>query len=257
MDLSIIIVSWNVRDLLEKCIKSIYLHTKDLNFEVFVVDNASTDNSAEMIKKEFPQVKLIVNKENAGFGKANNQAYELASGKYVLFLNDDTEIFDNIFLALIHKYERLEVDHDKVGMLGCKLLNADKSIQKSVRKNPSLRDQIILLTKLHNVFPDLLKDYWQLDFDYAKEQEVEQIMGSFMLSKKEIIDEVGSFDENFFVWYEEVDIERRMQKAGYKIFYTPVVECMHVGGVSFNQLMAVKKQLNYNKSMLYYFKKHH
>ncbi len=250
MDLSIITVSWNNKDYIKKNLTSLYKHTQDLEFEVFVSDNGSTDGTVEMVKKEFPQVQVIENKANIGFGSANNRGYTKAKGKYILFLNDDTEINSNIFKKLIDNYPQ------DAGMVGCKLLNIDGSLQDSIRRYPSLKDQLIILTKTHNFFPGLIKKYLAKDFDYNKQQECDQVMGAFMLSPKKVLDEVGVFDETFFNWYEEVDLQKRIKDAGYKIMYTPMAEITHVKGASFGKVMALKNQSVLNHSMRYYFRKH-
>lgn len=255
MELSIIIVSWNVKPLLRNCLASIYKYTKDLDFEVFVVDNNSHDGSADMVAKNFTEVKLIRNKRNNGFGKANNQAFNNAQGRYVLFLNDDTEIHDNIFKKLIDKYNRLS--SSDIGMIGCRLLNPDGSQQESVRSYPTVFDQTIILLKLHRIFPWLVNGYRQKNFDYDKEQMVEQVMGAFMLVPRAILDEQGSFDEGFFAWFEEVDMQKRFNDAGYSVLYTPAVSCVHVKGASFGQLRRPKAQQMFNRSMRLYFRKHH
>lgn len=254
MQLSIIIVSWNVREHLQRCLASVYQYTRDISFEVFVVDNASTDGSADMVATEFPQVKLTRNTTNRGFGAANNQAFQQAIGKYVLFLNDDTEIKDNIFYTLVQKYEQTT---ERVGMMGCRLLNSDGSLQPSVRRFPTWRDQSVILLKLHHIWPHLIERYSCAQFDYTNEQTVDQVMGAFMLSPRILLQQLGAFDEGFFVWFEEVDLQRRIQQLGYSVLYTPVVSCIHVKGQSFVQLRRPKAQGMFNRSMRYYFKKHH
>lgn len=253
MKLSIIIVSWNVKELLNACLISIFRYLKDFEYEVIVVDNDSNDGTLDMIKTNYPQVNLLANKKNIGFGAANNLAMKMAKGEYILFLNDDTKFINSNFSKLFNYFE----EDNKLGMLGCKLLNPDKSIQKSVRRFPTLLDQIVIMTKLHNFFPKLISKYLWENFDYNKKQEVDQVMGSFMLTKNEILGKVGSFDKRFFLWFEEVDLEKRIKKAGYKILYTPEFEIVHHKESSFIQLNRLKAQLNFNKSLLKYFIKHH
>lgn len=255
MELSIVIVSWNVRPLLQTCLTSIYKYTKGLSFEVFVVDNASHDGSAEMVAERYPEVHLIRNKRNLGFGKANNQAFVKARGRYILFLNDDTEITSNIFKKLIDKYDQL--DDTSIGMMGCRLVNTDGSQQESVRAFPTIFDQTAILLKLHHLFPWLIGGYRQTQFDYNQEQTVDQVMGAFMLMPRAVLDEQGVFDEGFFAWFEEVDLQKRLHNAGYAILYTPVVSCIHIKGASFDQLRRPKAQRMFNRSMRLYFRKHH
>ena len=146
MDLSIIIVSWNVKELLKKCLLSIYDKTQNLEFEVFVVDNASKDATALMVATQFAQVNLIASNENLGFAKANNLAIEQAQGKYVLFLNPDTELTDNSLKVM---FDLMEQD-EKIALSTCQLIYPDGTLQKNVKNNPGLCDQIIILLKLHH-----------------------------------------------------------------------------------------------------------
>lgn len=257
MQLSIIIVSWNVKDYLQQCLQSIYQYTHDISFEVIVVDNASSDGSADMVAQQFPQVHLICNAANRGFGYANNQGYKIATGEYVLFLNDDTAIHDNIFPTLIQRFKDYHDSREKIGMLGCKLLNPDGTQQDSVRKFPTVLGQTAILLKLHHSFPRLIASYMQTDFNYEHEQRVDQIMGAFMLAPRAVLEQVGIFDEQFFNWFEEVDLQKRITQAGYDILYTPSVSCTHIKGPSFAQLRKPMAQKIFNASMRYYFRKHH
>ncbi len=254
MTLSIIIVNWNTRQLLDECLASIYRETKDIDFEVFIVDNNSSDHSAKMVKEKYPQTRLIENKENRGFAAANNQAIKLAGGEYILILNPDTIILNN---ALTKAVKILEAKPD-AGILGARTYNKDMSQQKTVRKNPTLATQLIFPRKMKQLFPNwkALKNYYQDDFNYTAEDFVEQIQGSFMLIKKEVFDKIGLLDEKFFVWFEEIDFCKRTRTAGYKILYSPEVEIIHYGGESFSQVPTIKKQRMYSQSLLYYFWKH-
>lgn len=256
MDLSIIIVSYNGKQHLLKCLDSIFKFTSGINFEVIVVDNASQDGSADLVRKDFPQVKLYGLQNNLGFGKANNLGFKAASGEYILFLNDDTEIRANIFPGLIKHFGQAALNQH-IGMLGCKLIYPDGKLQESVRRFPTWKDQLIVLTKLHNFFPNLVANYLCKDFDYNREQEVEQVMGSFMLSEKKILNQVGVFDPKFFCWFEEVDLQKRIIAAGFKIIYTPIASCIHLKGQTFGKNLALKNQLILNHSMRHYFFKHH
>lgn len=257
IDLSIIIVSWNVRNLLRTCLTSLFLQMRDMRFEVIVVDNASADGSADMVAKEFPQAILIHNQRNRGFGAANNQALAQARGKYIVFLNDDTEIHGNIFYSLISQYQDFVTHGRKVGLIGCQLRNPDGSIQPSVRAFPTLFDQTVILLKLHHILSGLISGYTQKKFDFKREQTVDQVMGACMFTTRAVINHVGKFDEEFFAWFEEVDLQRRMRQAGYEVVYTPSVHCTHVKGASFTQLRKPKAQRMFNRSMRYYFRKHH
>lgn len=254
MQLSIIIVSWNVKPLLQRCLQSIYQYTNSLTFEIFVVDNASTDGSADMVTQHFPKVKLIRNPINKGFGAANNQALQQATGEQILFLNDDTEISDNIFKIL---YDKMQSLPKTIGMIGCQLRNSNGSVQASVRSFPTVWDQSVILLKLHHLWPSLIKQYVCSTFDYSREQTVDQVMGAFMWTRADIMKQIHGFDERYFVWFEEVDMQKKLHNLGYNILYTPLVHCRHVKGQSFKQVRKPNAQAMFNRSMRYYFRKHH
>ncbi|MFA6533946.1 MAG: glycosyltransferase family 2 protein [Patescibacteria group bacterium] len=254
MDLSIIIVNWNTKQLLSQCLASIYQNTNrtKLNFEVIVVDNGSTDDSLAMVKKDYRQVMLISNPQNAGYVFANNQGIKLARGKFILLLNSDTQIFS---MSLEKTVEYLKAN-PKVGIAGCTLLNLDGGLQYSVRHFPRLTDQIVILTKMHNFFPGLISHYIWRDFNYKKEQAVDQVMGAFMIIRREVIDQIGPLDEKIWSWFEDVDYCRRARQAGWEVKYAPVAQIIHHKGESFSQHSAFRKQKMFVKSLLYYFKKH-
>jgi len=254
IDISIIIVSWNVKDLLRNCLSSIYENKGEVKVEIIVVDNISRDNSAQMIREEFPDVILIANDFNAGFGKANNQGLMQAHGRYLLLLNPDTIILPGNFESALKRIEQ----NPKIGILGCKTLNPDRSLQPSVRKFPTFWPIFFIFVKIAKIFPHLktLNDYFAVDFDYELAQPVDQVAGSYMLVRRELIDQIGLFDENFFIWFEEVDLCQRTFSAGWEIYYDPIPEVIHYGGQSFKQEMTLKKQKVFFQSALYYFKKH-
>lgn len=252
MDVSIVIPSWNVRDLLRKNLASIFAHTPGLQVEVSVTDNGSSDGSADMMRQEFPQVKLIANEVNRGFGTAINQSIRATAGRYILVYNDDAEFVDDNLAKLV----ALMDSDPKIGVLGCRITNLDGSTQASVRRDPSFFDQAIILTKLHNFFPKLINKYLCTDFDYTKEQEVRQLMGAFLLLPRNLMEKLGLFDENIFLWFEDVDLQRRIRKVGYKVLYAPQMVIRHVKGASFGKILPWRLQLIWGKSQRYYFWKH-
>lgn len=254
MDLSIIIVSWNTKNLLQKCLESIYATSQVGNFEVFVVDNNSADGSAAMVSEKFPQVKLIASKENLGFAKANNLAIKEATGEYLLILNPDTELYPETLSGAL----AFMTAHPDAGAMGCKMVYPDGRNQPSVRRLPTIWPITLLLLKLPKIFPNLraIKHYLAEDFDYSQTQVVEQIMGAFMLIHKKVIERVGAFDERFFTWFEEVDLCRRIVDAGYKIYYYPDIKIIHHGGQSFSQQKKLTNQKVFFSSALKYFLKY-
>lgn len=249
---SIIIVSWNVREQLRTCLQSIQQHCA-ADTEVFVVDNASHDGSADMVMTDFPLVSLIRNNTNRGFGAANNQALELATGDYVLFLNDDCQFTGNILPSLI---EQFKAPDTKLGMVGVKLLNADHTIQPSVRAWPGILDQTVIQLKLHHLFPGLVNRYLMTNFNYEQSVEVPQVMGAFMFMPLALAKQYGGFDHDYFVWFEEVDLQRRLQLDGYTVWYEAGVNCIHAKGQSFQQVARPAAQRMFNTSLRTYMRKH-
>lgn len=253
MDLSIIIVNWNVKDLLRKNLQSIFKFTQGLEFEVFVVDNASKDGSVQVVMQEFPQVNLIASNENLGFAKGNNLALEQATGKYVLFMNPDMELQENSFKLLIDWLQA----NPQIDLGTCQLVYPDGSRQNNIKNNPGLCDQLVILLKLHHfIQPKCLKKYLAKDFDYTQEQEVKQIMGAFTLVKNEVIKELEGWDEDYFLWWEDLDLCKRAQDKGYQISYNPQTKVIHYEAKSFEQQMTLVKQKRFNRGMAIYFRKH-
>jgi hypothetical protein len=253
MDLSIIIVSWNVREKLRQNLKAIYSSEGNLNFEIFVVDNNSSDQSVEMIVEEFPKVKLIVNKENLGFAKANNRAIKKARGNFILLLNPDMKIFPETLRNIIDWMEQ----NKKASVASCHLVGANEETIKHVRRFPRFCDQLAIVLKLPHLFPGILNKYLRVDFDYEKSASVDSIRGSFFMIRKEVINKIGLLDEEFFIWFEEVDYCRRVKKQGGEVWYTPAARCFDYVGQSFHQVPKGKTQKYFRDSQLKYFKKWH
>ncbi|NWF50117.1 MAG: glycosyltransferase [Ignavibacteriaceae bacterium] len=231
MDLSIIIVNYNVKEFLQNLLHSIFKAGTNLNYEIIVVDNASDDGSAEIIREQFPAVKLIVNKVNLGFGKANNLAMKIAAGKYLLLLNPDTIVREDTFEKMISFFEK----HKEAGLAGCKILNPDGTLQLACRRSfPGPWTSFTKVTGLSNLFPKS-KLFARYNLTYLNENEtyeVDAISGSFMMMTKEVYDKVGGFDEQFFMYGEDLDLCYRIQKAGYKVYYVPETQIIHYKGES-------------------------
>lgn len=257
--LSIIIVNWNTGRLLTKCLQSLQQlpeADRSLVSTVFVVDNASSDDSVAQAKKVAGPVpvKWVELRANRGFAAANNVAIKQCSNEHILLLNPDTEVKPGALPAL-HK---VLGENPAAGIVGCKLLNTDGTLQPSVRAFPTLATFIFMFKKLPRLFPSarLWQNYLRTDFDYAREQTVDQVMGAAFLIRNEVIQKVGLLDETFFVWFEEVDYCRRAKQAGWGVLYTPHAEIIHHGGASFHQLIGLKKSLPWLKSSLHYTRKH-
>jgi GT2 family glycosyltransferase len=251
-ELSVIIVSWQVKDLLLQTLQSLFITKQTVVFEVIVIDNASQDGSALAVKNKFPQVKLIANQLNQGFAVACHQGASLAKGNILLFLNDDTKIFDKTLDQVCDFFEH----HQNVGVMGCQILNPDLSLQSSVRLFPKLYDIIVILLKLHHFFPTLLNSYLYKSFDYQQKGVVDQVMGAFFVTPKVVWNKLAGFDKNFFIWFEEVDYCVRAKLLKYQVVYNPSIRIIHYGGASFHQLHALPEQILFNTSVLTYVKKH-
>ncbi len=251
MDLSIIIVSWNVREKLIENLDAVLKSDGRFGYEIFVSDNDSEDGTAETLRRKFPQVKLIENKENLGFAKANNLALKYASGRYVLLLNPDMRVFPDTLDNMISWMD----NHREAGAAGCRLINEKGRIIRQVRRLPNVWNQLAIILKLPHIFPSIIHDYLRSDFDYGSEAEVDSLRGSFLMIRSEVIEKIGGLDERFFVWFEDVDYCRRIKEAGWKVMYTPEAECLDHVGQSFGQLKRGKAQKYFQESMLKYFLK--
>ena len=247
--LSIIIVSWNTREALLNCLNAIYRTIKDISFEVFVIDNASEDNSQEAVKDFFPSVKLIENRENLGFAKANNQALKLMKGEYALLLNSDTITTDGAITKILRFMEL----NRNVGICGGQLLNKDGTKQRSFDNISTPLTALINNVVLRIIFP---KKYLGRKCKFDKPVEVESIIGACMMVRKKAIDEVGLMDENFFFYYEDMDWCYRMKKGGWNISFYPDAFIYHIRGESSKQLNE-KAIIAFWKSKYYFFKKHY
>ena len=253
MDLSVIIVSWKVKDKLRENLKSLYCSTGNFSYEIFVVDNNSGDGTVEMVKDEFPKVILIANGENLGFAKANNQAIKLSAGRYVLLLNPDMRVMPDALTNMLNWMD----SKMGAGVAGCRLINEAGNTIQHIRRFPEFFGQLAIVLKLPHIFPGLLDKYLRADFDYGHEASVDSIRGSFFMVRREVLNKVGLLDERFFIWFEEVDYCRRVKEAGFKVYYTPIAQCVDLVGQSFSQVKRGTTQKYFRDSMLKYFRKWH
>ena len=252
MDLSIIIVSWNVKEKLKDNLRALF-ESRHADFEVFVVDNNSQDGSAAMVRRLYPQVKLIVNQDNLGFSRANNQAIKQASGKYILLLNPDMRVFDDTLSNMVSWLNW----HKSAWVAGCKLVDENARVVKQVRRFPALFNQLAIILKIPHLWPAILNKYLWSNFDYTKSAAVDSIRGGFFIIKKQAIEKVGLLDERYFLWFEEVDYCRRVKETGAEVWYSNAAECIDLVGQSFKQVNLAIKQRYFRDSMLKYFRKWH
>lgn len=254
MELSIIIINWNTKDLLNKCLDSIARNSNDIKKEIFVVDNNSTDGSPDFIKENYPYVNLIKNTKNLGFSRANNIALRKAGGKYILLLNSDTVVEPSAVSLMMDFLEK----HPEAGMAGPKLLNSDGTIQLACRRSiPNPKVAFYRITGLSRIFPkneEFAK--YNLTFRNSEElQEVEAISGACMMIKKKAMDEIGLLDEDFFMYGEDLDWCHRLGKMEWKIYYIPNARVIHHHRAS-SKKRRLKSILNFHHAMYIFYKKH-
>ena len=275
-DLSIIIVSWNVRDLLRACLASLAAGAAAsaegplLTVEVIVVDNASADGSAAMVAAEFPAVQLIANQENRGFTGGNNQGLALARGRYVLFLNPDTVVSPGAALSTMVAYMEA---HPKVGALGPRLRYGDGSLQSSapfphgddctVRKHPWPGTGRTTSGRAYRMEDGGLQvPGYKLKVDkfqpstFQPATHVDWVVGAALLTRRAVLDEIGGFDEGYFMYSEELDWCRRAALAGWQTVYLPTAEIIHYEGKSSEQVVAAR-HIRFHRSRVRYFRKFH
>ena len=230
VEVSIVIVNWNTRELLRQCLESIYQNINQPSFEVLVVDNGSTDGSAAMVLSNFPQVELIECKDNLGFVKANNLAVGHCRGEYIILLNSDSLVLEPGIRDLVN-FTRL---HPNAGAVGGMVLNPDRTIQYSCRKFINFWTSLIMHTvNLIKSFKDpISRKFNMIDFDHQSARKVDWVSGCYMLIPNEWIKRHGLFDDNIFMFSEDCDLCFRMRDEGYWVYYAPVSPIIHLGGQS-------------------------
>lgn len=251
-DLSIVIVSWNVRDLLADCLESIRAGD-GLSVEVIVVDSDSVDGTPNMVRERFPAVRLVEPGSNVGFTKGNNIGIQASLGRFVLLLNPDTRVLGEALEKMVGYMD----DHEKVGALGPQLLNDDMTVQSSRRRFPTLKTAFFESTWLQPYAPrKVLDDYYMRDHEDERIVPVDWVQGAVLLVRREVIEQVGPMDEGFFMYSEELDWQRRIKAAGWGIVYYPEAQIVHYGGKSSEQVIA-ERDIYFHSSKIRYFRKHH
>lgn len=254
MDLAIVIVNWNTRDMLRDCLHSVYASLDDLVAEVLVVDNASSDGSAAMVEDEFPGVRLIANHDNRGFAAANNQAMKLSRGRYVLLLNPDTIVAPDTLSRMI----RYADENPDAAVIGGQVYETEHCIQQTCFRYPDPVNTLLTETGLSRLFSGsrLFGRSWMGDWDRRSEREVDVVSGMFMLARREAIEQVGFMDEDFFIYAEEADWCHRFRRAGWRCVFTPAARIIHRdGGGKSTEQMSVRMYVQMQKSLLMFQRK--
>ena len=252
LELSIIVVTYNSRRHVRDCLESIQQTAGDIGHEVIVVDNASQDGTPNIIRNEFPNVYLIANPENLGFARGGNQGITQSQGRTILLLNPDTIVPPKTLATLLNEMKQ----SPETGLLGCRLLNADRSLQQSFGYEVSIWNEV-----LRKIFFNLWENHrfppvgWVLRSLHSRKREVDWVKGACMLSRRQTLFDAKLMDETFFMYLEDADLCHRLRQSGWQVRYTPEAEVIHFGGGSVRSNLE-RSALEYRRSQLHYFKKH-
>lgn len=254
MDVSFIIVNYNTKKLTGKAIESIYNFAKNLRFEIILIDNNSQDGSVQYLKKTFPKVKIIENNENLGFGKANNQGIKEAKGEFIYLFNSDAYLIDDSTENLIKKAKEIK----ELGAIAPLILNEDRSIQQSGGFFPTIEKIFWWMTFLDDLPFGLMLSPYHIDHDrfYQKERELDWITGAAMVIPKAVYNKVGGFDENIFMYGEDIDLSFKIKKSNLKIIFSPISRLVHLGQGSSNKI-SKNAILGEYTGIIYFYKKYH
>ncbi len=261
IDLSIVIVSWNVADMLADCLDSIFDNSvvqslsaeAHINYEVIVVDSGSSDHTVEMVERQYPRVKLLPQAENIGYTRANNIGMQAASGRHILLLNPDTLILGNALAAMVNHLD----EHPDVGIVGPFTLNTNGSPQSTRRRFPTERLAYFESTWLQPFAPRHLLDwYYVKDAPRTCTMDVDWVQGSALMLRREVYEQIGGYDEGYVMYSEELDLCKRAKQAGWRVIYDSNAQIIHHGGKSTEQASA-HKHIYFQQSKVRYFKKHH
>jgi len=253
-DISIIIITWNALHFLEKCLPSIYLKNQDIEFELILIDNNSTDGTGEYVRKNYPAIKYILNQQNRGVAPARNQGFKIASGKYILILDVDTEFITDAPLTELCSYMEKNPD---TGLIGVQLKSADGEIQKSCLKFPSIWIKLSVRFERFAFIKNskMLRDYYMDDFDHENVMEVDYVIGAFQFIRRALIEKIGHYDENIFYGPEDIDYCLRARNNGYKVVYYPKVKLFHFYQRITKRLFT-KITFKHFVGLAYFFRKH-
>lgn len=253
IDLSVIIVSWNVADLLAACLKSLEGSAGDYQTEIIVVDSASTDDSAVRVMRDFPHVRLIAQPENLGFSRCNNIGLAAAAGRHILLLNPDTEVYDDALAQMIAYLD----SNPQIGIVGPHTLNTDGTTQSTRRRFPDVKLAFFESTWLQPLAPKA----WLDDFYITQPPdnaifEVDWVQGSALMARQEVYARIGGLDTDYVMYFEELDWCKRAKDAGWRVVYLGTAQITHHGGKSTEQV-ASRKHIHFQESKLRYYRKYH
>ncbi|MGD0231366.1 MAG: glycosyltransferase family 2 protein [Syntrophorhabdales bacterium] len=254
VDISIVIVSWNAKRFLVKCLESIERDSSDIDVEITVVDNASTDGSPEEVEKRFPEVRLIRNAKNLGFAKANNMGIRASTGRYVALINSDVEVLSDCLSRMMAFMDT----HASTDMLGPRILWSDRTLQSSCRKFPTLWNNFCPAVGLSALFPraPFFSGEHMLYFTHDITRKVDVLVGCFMMVRREALEAAGLLDESFFIYAEDIDWCRSFRNARREVSFHPGSEAIHHGRSSSSNA-PLRFAIEQEKAVLRYWKKHH
>lgn len=251
-DVSVVIVNWNTRDLLHQTLTTLHRETTNTRFETIVVDNGSTDGSADLVCREWPQVQLIASPTNLGFAAGNNLGFRECRGRYILLLNSDTIVLPTTVGGMVSFLDQ----HPEAGCVGCYHFNDDMTLQRSTGDFPNFIEDILFYTDLYRLAP--LRNYltrqyiWWGAHDHVRE--VDWVNGACMMVRREVLEEVGGLDEGYFIYAEEVDWCYCIKRAGWRIYFTTEAQVIHLGGKAMDRVPANRLVLKYTGQYRFYRK---
>jgi GT2 family glycosyltransferase len=261
-DVSVVIVSFNTRDLLHDCLQTLYRESGGATFETILIDNGSRDGSADMVEADFPAVRLVRSQTNLGFAAANNRGFAIATGRYIVLLNSDAFVYPGVLQRSVEHMDR----HPQVGLAGARLMGRDGSWQPSARLFPSCLNELLTISGLSSRFPKS-RFFGRVDqtcVDPLVPIPIDWVPGAYCVIRRDLLELIGYFDERFFLYYEEVDLCRRIKAAGYEVWYWPDLSVVHLGGESSKTMIQLQLSSSGTqitlwrmRSRLLYYRKHH
>ncbi len=248
VDLSIVIVAWNVRDLVLDCLASIRDARLKLSYEVILVDNGSVDSTVQQVSEQFPEVRVIALPKNIGFGAGNNRGLEQMNGRHAVLLNSDTIVLEGGLERCVAYLDA----HPDVGVVGPQLLNPDRTRQNCIHNSPTLVSEIVSQSLLRRLFP---RRYPSKRIEYTEPTEVEAVLGACLFVRKEVIDEIGMIDEDYFFFLEETDWCHRIRARGHRIVHLPDAHVIHLYGESTKKKVPLRTRIEFHRSRYTFYRK--